>query len=225
MNLFKEYSELRRKHDMSAAEAHRVVKFKAAALWRKELRGWDFNLRMILSNMTDKHEKAWVHQLPSGHVIMVLASYDYDVDQLDGLCKVEHHRYLTYKDQTVVSHKDGTYWINTNDGYAIVELEDGGIETAWYRKKGMAKQPAVERAIEARKKMVSWIEDYVQGNCTYGCFEVAIYPPTSGDEDYDSDIEAVAIAGPLGGVDCDDEEYLLDTLNELFDEAAHGLTL
>ena len=225
MNLFKEYSELRRKHDMSAAEAHRVVKFKAAALWRKELRGWDFNLRMILSNMTEQHRKVWTKLLPSGYFIKVSAGYDYDVDQLDGMCTVEHHRSKDNREQEVISHEDGAYWVETNDGYAIVELEDGGIETGWYRKKGMAKQPAVERAIEARKKMVGWIEDYVQGNCTYACFEVAIYPPTSGDEDYDSDIEAVAIAGPLGGVDCDDEEYLLDTLNELFDEAAHGLTL
>lgn len=224
MNLFEEYKKRRENYGLKASEAYRSVSHAAAATWRKELRQWDFNVNMILSNMTDKHEKAWVHQLPSGHVIMVLASYDYDVDQLDGLCKVEHHRYLTYKDQTVVSHKDGTYWINTNDGYALVKLEDGGIETGWYRKQGMAKQPAIERAIESRKKMVDWIENYVQGNVSYGCFEVRILRPDEY-EDQGEDATPVCDAGPLCGVECDDEDYLLDTLNELFDEAAHGLTL
>lgn len=224
MNLFNGYKKLREKYEMPAKDAYRSVSHAAAEAWRKELRQWDFNTRMILSNMTDKHGKAWVHQLPSGHVLMVLASYDYDVDQLDGLCKVEHHSYRTYKDQEVVSHKDGTYWISTNDGYALVELDDGGIETGWYRKKGMAKQPAIEQAIESRKKMVSWIEDYVQGNVSYGCFEVRILRP----DEYEgngTDATPVCEAGPLGGVECDDEEYLLSTLNELFDEATHGLTL
>ena len=174
--------------------------------------------------MADHHGKAWVHQLPSGHVLMVLASYDYDVDQLDGLCKVEHHRHKDYREQEVVSHKDGTYWIETQDGYALVELEDGGIETGWYRKKGMAKQPAIERAIEARKKMVNWIENYVQGNVCYGCFEVRILHPAEY-EDHDAEAPPICEAGPLGGVDCDDEDCLLSTLNELFDEATHGLTL
>lgn len=223
MNLFEEYKKLRSKYDMPAKEAYRSVSHAAAEAWRKELRQWDFNVRMILSNMTENHKKAWVHQLPSGHVLMVLASYDYDVDQLDGLCKVEHHGYREYRDQECVSHEEGTYWISTNDGYALVEMEDGGIETGWYRKRGMAKQPAIERAIEARKKMVNWIEDYVQGNCTYGCFEIRIMP--AGSEDDTGSDKPVATAGPLGGVDCDDEDYLLDTLNELFDEATRGLTL
>lgn len=224
MNLFEEYKKLRAAHDMTAAQAYKSASHKAATLWKKELRGWDFNLRMILSNMTESHRKVWVHQLPSGFVLMVKASYDYDVDQLDGLCKVEHHTYREHRDQECVSHKDGTYWISTNDGYALVEMEDGGIETGWYRKRGMAKQPAIERAIEARKRQVAWIEDYVQGNCTYGCFEVCILRP----DEYTDDGEnatTVSYAGPLGGVECDDEEYLLDTLNELFDEATHGLTL
>ena len=224
MNLFKEYKKLREKYEMPAKDAYRSVSHAAAEAWRKELRQWDFNTRMILSNMTEKHSKVWVHQLPSGHVLMVLASYDYDVDQLDGLCKVEHHSYRTYEDQEVVSHKDGTYWISTSDGYAIVELEDGGIETEWYRKQGMAKQPAIERAIESRRKMIDWIEDYVQGNVIYGCFEVRILRPDEY-EDHGEDATPVCEAGPLGGVECDDEEYLLDTLNELFSEATHGLTL
>jgi hypothetical protein len=72
--------------------------------------------------------------------------------------------------------------------------------------------------------MVDWIENYVQGNVSYGCFEVRIVRP----DDYeDQDVSApiVCDAGPLGGVECDDEYYLLSTLNELFDEATHGLTL
>lgn len=224
MNLFEEYKKARAEYGLTAKEAHRSVSHKAAETWRKELRQWDFNVNMILSNMTENHKKVWVHQLPSGHVLMVLASYDYDVDQLDGLCKLEHHRYPTYEDQTVVSHKDGTYWISTNDGYARVELDDGGIETGWYRKKGMAKQPAIEQAIESRKKMVNWIEDYVQGNVTYGCFEVRVLRPDEY-EDHGENAPIVCDAGPLGGVGCDDEECLLSTLNELFDEATHGLTL
>ena len=224
MNLFEEYKKLRSKYGMPAKEAYRSVSYKAAETWRKELRGWDFNLRMILSNMTDKHGKAWVHQLPSGHVLMVLASYDYDIDPLNGVCKVRHQDRCAYENQEVVSHKDGTYWISTNDGYALVELDDGGIETGWYRKKGMAKQPAIEQAIESRKKMVNWIEDYVQGNVSYGCFEVRILRPDEY-EYHGTDATPVCEAGPLGGVECDDEEYLLDTLNELFSEATHGLTL
>ena len=224
MNLFEEYKKLRSKYDMTAAQAYRSVSYKAAETWRKELRGWDFNVRMILSNMTEAHRKVWARQLPSGFVLMVKASYDYDVDRLDGLCKVEHHKYREYRDQECVSHEDGTYWISTNDGYALVEMEDGGIETGWYRKKGMAKQPAIERAIEARKKQVGGIEDYVQGNCAYGCFEVCILRPDEYEDDGE-DATPVSYAGPLGGVDCDDEEYLLETLNELFDEATHGLTL
>lgn len=223
MNLFEEYKKLRAAHDMTAAQAYKSASHKAATLWKKELRGWDFNLRMILSNMTETHRKVWTKLLPSGHYLVVEASYDYDVDQLDGLCKVEHGAYREYRDQECVSHEDGTYWISTNDGYALVEMEDGGIETGWYRKKGMAKQPAIERAIEARKRQVAWIEDYVQGNCTYGCFEIRIMPVGS-DDDTGSD-KPVATAGSLGGVECDDEEYLLSTLNELFDEATHGLTL
>lgn len=224
MNLFEEYKKVRSKYDTPAKEAHRMVSHKAAETWRKELRGWDFNVRTITSNMTDKHKKTWVHQLPSGHVLMVLASYDYDVDQLDGLCKVEHHNYRAHRDQEVVSHKDGTYWISTNAGYALVELDDGGIETGWYRKKGCAKQVAIERAIESRKNMVNWIENYVQGNVSYGCFEVRILRPDEY-EDEGEDATPVCDAGPLGGVECDDDEYLLSTLNELFDEATHGLTL
>lgn len=224
MNLFDEYKKLRWKYDLPAAQAHRSVKHKAAELWRKELRGWGFNVRMILSNMTDNHRKVWVHQAPSGFVIMVKASFDYDVDQLDGLCKVEHHRHKDYREQEVVSHKDGTYWIETRYGYALVEMDDGGIETGWWRKQGYAKQPAIEQAIESRKKMVDWIEKYVRGDIAYGCFEVRILRP----DEYEDDGEAatpVSCAGPLSGVDCDDEEYLLETLNELFDEAAHGLTI
>ena len=201
----------------------------------------------------------------------------------------------------MVSHKNGTYWINTNDGYALVELEDGGIETGWYRKQGMAKQPAIERAIESHKKMVDWIEDYVQGNVSYGCFEVRILRPDEYEDqgedatpvcdagplveledggietgwyrkqgmakqpaieraiesrkkmvdwienyvqgnvsygcfevrilrpdEYEvqgEDATHVCDAGPLGGVECDDDEYLLGTLNELFNEATHRLTL
>lgn len=211
MNLFEEYMKCR-KGGARAIEAHRATKHKAAEMWRKELRGWDFNIRMIVSNMTKRHRKTWVQQLPSGYVLMVLASYDYDVDQLDGLCKVEHHRYKEHKDQTVISHRDGSYWISTNDGYALVEFDDGGIETGWYRKQGYAKQPAIERAIESRKSMVEWIEDYVQGNVSYGAFEVRILRP----DDYDDHGEGAPIvcdAGPLGGVECDDDEHLLSTLN------------
>lgn len=117
MNLFNEYKKRRSEDNMTAAQAYKSASYKAAELWRKELRGWDFNIRMILSNMTETHRKVWVHQLPSGHVLMVLASYDYDgVDQLDWLCKLEHHRHKEYRDQEVVSHKDGTYWISTNVG-------------------------------------------------------------------------------------------------------------
>ena len=221
MNLFEEYKKLRAAHDMTAAQAYKSASHKAAEMWRKELRGWDFNLRMIFSNMTEIHRKVWVHQLPSGHLLMVKGSYDYSVDQLDGLCTVEHRRYKPNDDQVVVSHKDGTYWIDTSDGYALVELDDGGIETGWFRKQGAAKQVAVERAVESRRKMVDWIEDYVRGNRAYGCFEVLILPVGAEDEDD----PPVGEAGPLGGVECDDEEYLLETLNELFDEATHGLTL
>ena len=221
MNLFEEYKKLRSKYDMPAVQAHRSVKHAAAEMWRKELRGWDFDVRSIVANMNENQRRVWLHTLPSGHLLMVKGSYDYDVDQLDGLCKVEHHRHKDNSDQVVVSHKDGTYWISTSDGYAIVELEDGGIETEWYRKQGMAKQPAIERAIESRRKMIDWIEDYVQGNYSYGCFEVVILPVGSTNEDD----PPVGEAGPLGGVECDDEDYLLDTLNELFSEAAHGLTL
>lgn len=224
MNLFDEYKKLRAAHDMTAAQAYKSASHKAATLWKKELRGWDFNVRMILSNMTEKHRKVWFHQAPSGFVIMVKAGFDYDVDQLDGLCRVEHHRHKDYREQEVVSHKDGTYWVETQDGYALVEMDDGGIETGWWRKQGYAKQPAIERAIESRKKMVSWIEDYVQGNCTYGCFEVCILRPDEYSDDGEN-AEPVSYAGPLGSVECDDEEYLLETLNELFDEASHGLTL
>ncbi len=224
MNLFEEYKKARAEHCLTAKEAYRSVSHKAAETWRKELRQWDFNVRMILSNMTENHKKAWVHQLPSGHVLTVLASFDYDVDQLDGLCKVEHHRHKDYREQEVVSHKDGTYWIEAQDGYALVEMDDGGIETGWYRKKGMAKQPAIEQAIESRKKMVDWIEEYVRGHITYGCFEVRVLRPDDY-EDHGENAPIVCDAGPLGGVECDDEEYLLSTLNELFDEATHGLTL
>jgi hypothetical protein len=224
MNLFEEYKKRREQYGMRAVDAYRSVSHAAAETWRKELRQWDFNVNMIRSNMTETHDKTWVHQLPSGHVLIVLASYDYDVDQLDGLCKVEHHRHKDYREQEVVSHKDGTYWIHTNDGYALVELDDGGIETAWYRKQGMAKQVAIETAIAARKKMVDWIENYVQGNVSYGCFEVRIVRPDEYSDDGEN-AETVSYAGPLGEVECDDEEYLLDTLNELFNEATHGLTL
>ena len=224
MNLFDEYKKRRSEDGMTAAQAYKAASYKAAEAWRKELRGWYFNLRMIVSNMTEKHRKVWFHQAPSGFVITVKASFDYDVDQLDGMCRVEHHRHKEYRDQEVVSHKDGTYWIETQDGYALVELDDGGIETGWFRKQGYAKQPAIERAIESRKKMVSWIEDYVQGNRTYGCFEVCILRPDEYSDDGEN-AKTVSYAGPLGGVDCDDDEYLLETLNELFDEAAHELTI
>ena len=71
MNLFEEYKKLRAAHDMTAAQAYKSASHKAAEMWRKELRGWDFNLRMIFSNMTEIHRKVWVHQLPSGHLLMV----------------------------------------------------------------------------------------------------------------------------------------------------------
>ena len=224
MNLFEEYKKLRAAHDMTAAQAYKSASRKAATLWKKELRGWDFNVRMITNNMTGDYRKVWVYQLPSGFVVMVKASYDDEADELDGLCTLEHKRYKEYRDCTVVSHRDGTYWIDTNDGYAIVEMEDGGIETGWWRKQGMAKQPAVERAIEARMEQVEWIEDYVRGNVAYGVFEVLILRPDEY-EDRGEEATPVSYAGPLGGVEVDDEDYLLDTLNELFDEATHGLTL
>lgn len=221
MNLFDEYRKLREKYNMTAAQAYRSASHKAAELWRKELRGWDFIVREIIGNMNGETMKSvWWTALPSGNWVVVKASFDYDVDQLDGLCRVEHHRHKEYRDQEVVSHKDGTYWVETQDGYALVEMDDGGIETGWWRKQGYAKQPAIEKAIETRMKMVSWIEDYVQGNCTYGCFEVCIMTPEGSKDD-----APISSAGPFGGVEMDDEDYLLDTLNELFDEASHGLTI
>ena len=52
-------------------------------------------------------------------------------------------------------------------------------------------------------------------------FEKNITPPKYNNYDEEDEVESLASAGPLGGVEADD--YMLDTLHELFEEALHDL--
>ena len=226
MHSFDKYKELRKKYGMTAAHALRSLKHRAVHDWRVALRNWDFDVSNINRNTTQMHKEVWRHQMEDGNWVSVEASYDTDNDALDGLCEVSHKLPEKYKDQSVVSHDMGQYVVWTGSEYVVVTHNDGCLETAWYRHHGYAKQPALLAAIESRKKQIDWIEDYLQGNVNYVVLEVKIYPPEYGDYDDDADddeVESLASAGPLGGVEADEDEYLLDTLHELFEEALHDL--
>lgn len=220
MNLFEEYKALRTKYGMRAVDAKRSITHQAAVRWREALRGWDFDAAQISRQAGSKHEEVWRTQMPNGNWVSVEASYDTYNDGLDGLCELSYRVNDRYDGQEVISHADGEYIVWNNQEYVKVTHCDGGLETGWYRKNGYAKQPAILKAIENRKKQISWIEDYLQGNVNYVVLEVKIYPPEYGDYD---EVESLASAGPLGGVEADEDEYLLDTLHELFEEALHDL--
>jgi hypothetical protein len=220
MNLFKEYKALRSKYNMRAEHAYNVVRSKAAQDWRVALRGWDFDLRGICSDMTSSHDTVWSHRLPSGHVLDVRASYDCDYNPLEGLCTVDLHNHKEYQNQWVVSHEEGTYWVETDREYALIELDDGGLCVDWYRKQGMSKQVAIETAIESRRAMVDWIEMCLKNDVAYGCIEVIIQ------RDIGGVAAPFAFAGPIGGVELGSgNEYLREALEDLLAEAEGGLNL
>lgn len=213
--LYNVYLE-RRKAGRSSKEAVTSARYRLTERAKVTLRGWDFDGELVLSRT--RESLAWASaNAHYGYTVAVFSALDYDGDELDGICEVTRKGYArldVQPGQRVVSHEDGKYVL----GDRVVQLEDHGPGTAYYRKKGMAKQPAFERCVEDQLHLLDWVEKCLDGDVYNVGLEVRIYEAgadTTGD-DY------VAEAS-LWGVEAT-PEHVGDVLNGLFDEAMDSLT-
>lgn len=213
--LYNMYME-RRKAGYSSKEAVPSARYRLTERAKVALRGWDFDAELVLSRT--KENLAWASENTHyGYTVAVFSALDYDGDELDGICSTMargHARLDVQPGQRVVSHEDGKYVL----GDVVVQLEDHGPGTAYYRKKGMAKQPAIERCVEDQLRTLDWVEKYRNGDVYYVGLEVRIYEAgadTTGD-DYLAEES-------LWGVEATPER-VGEALNELFDEALNSLT-
>lgn len=213
--LYNVYVE-RRKAGHSSKEAVTSARYELTQRAKVALRGWDFHAELVLSRT--RESLAWASaNAHYGYVVVVYSALDCYGDNLDGVCSTTHKGYArldVQPGQRVVSHEDGKYVL----GDTVVQLENHNLDTAYYRKKGMAKQPAIERCIEGQLHLLDWVEKCLNGDVYYVGLEVRIYEAgadTTGD-DYLAE-------ATLWGVEAT-PEYVGDVLNELFDEAMDSLT-
>lgn len=206
----------RRKAGRSSKEAVTSARYQLTERAKVALRGWDFDAELVLSCAAETSKRTY--EVSDGrYTVAVFSALDYDSAPLEGVCSTTRKGYArldVQPGQRVVSHEDGKYVL----GDVVVQLEDHGPGTAYYRKKGMAKQPAIERCVEDQLRTLDWVEKYRNGDVYYVGLEVRIYEAgadTTGD-DYLAEES-------LWGVEATPER-VGEALNELFDEALNSLT-
>lgn len=213
--LYNVYME-RRKAGYSSKEAVPSARYRLTERAKVALRGWDFDAELVLSRT--RESLAWASANNHyGYTVAVFSALDYDSAPLEGVCEVTRKGYAgldVQPGQRVVSHEEGRYVL----GDTVVQLEDHGPGTTYYRRNGMAKQPAIERCVEDQLRTLDWVEKYRNGDVYYVGLEVRIYEAgadTTGD-DYLAEES-------LWGVEATPER-VGEALNELFDEALNILT-
>lgn len=210
--LYNVYLE-RRKTGYSSKEAVTSARYRLTERAKVALRGWDFDAELVLSRT--RESLAWASENNHyGYTVAVFSALDYDDDKLEGVCSTTRGGYASldvHPGQRVVSHAGGKYVLRD----VVVQMEDHGPGTTYYRKKGMAKQPAIERCVEDKLRTLDWVEKYLNGDGYYIGLEVRIYEAGTS-EDH------IAEAS-LWGVEAT-PEYVGEVLNELFDEALNSLT-
>lgn len=213
--LYNVYLECR-KDGYSSKDAVTSARYRLTERAKVALRGWDFDAELVLSRT--RESLAWASENTHyGYTVVVFSALDYDGDKLEGVCSTMARRYArldVQPEQRVVSHEEGVYVL----GDVVVQMEDHFLDTAYYRKKGMAKQPAVERCVEDQLRTLDWVEKILTGDVYYVGLEVRIYE--LGADTTGNDYLAEA---SLWGVEAT-PEYVGEVLNELFDEALDSLT-
>lgn len=206
----------RRKAGYSSKDAVTSVRYRLTERAKVALRGWDFDAELVLSGTRER--LAWASENTHyGYTVAVFSALDYDGDNLEGVCStmaMGYARLDVQPEQRVVSHEDGKYVL----GDVVVQMEDQFLDTAYYRKKGMAKQPAIERCVEDQLRTLDWVEKVLNGGVYYVGLEVRIYELGADTEGADCLAEAA-----VWGVEAT-PEYVGEVLNELFDEAMDSLT-
>ena len=205
-----------RKTGRSSKDAVTSARYRLTERAKVALRGWDFDGELVLSRT--RESLAWASENNHyGYTVAVFSALDYDGDELDGICSTMargHARLDVQPGQRVVSHEEGVYVL----GNMVVQLEDHGPGTTYYRKKGMAKQPAVERCVEDQLRTLDWVDKYLKGDVYYVGLEVRLYEAGA-----DTDGDDCLAEASLWGVEAT-PEYVGEVLNELFDEALNSLT-
>lgn len=213
--LYNVYME-RRKAGYSSKEAVTSARYELTQRAKVALRGWDFDAELVLSRT--RESLAWASANNHyGYTVAVFSALDYYGDKLEGVCSTVARGYAhldVQPGQRVVSHEEGEYVL----GDVVVQLENHSLDTAYYRKKGMAKQPAIERCVEDQLRTLDWVEKVLNGDVYYVGLEVRIYEAGADTEGDDCLAEA-----SLWGVE-ETPEYVGEVLNELFDEAMDSLT-
>ena len=212
--LYNVYLE-RRKTGYSSKDAVTSARHRLTERAKVALRGWDFDAEVVLSRT--RESLAWASENTHyGYTVAVFSALDYDGDNLEGVCStmaMGYARLDVQPEQRVVSHEEGVYVL----GDMVVQLEDHGPGTTYYRKKGMAKQPAVERCVEDQLRTLDWVDKYLKGDVYYVGLEVRIYELGADMDDDDCLAEAA-----VWGVEAT-PEYVGEVLNKLFDEALNSL--
>lgn len=224
MNLFARYKELRTKYGMGAKAAYGYVKAEAVTAWRRELRGWAFNPRVIFNNMSDRERTLYVKPIDGNRTVTVVGAYDQDYDTLDGYCRITS-RYTDerWQNQVCISHEDGRYYVWSTSEWVVVEFEDA-MDTEYYRKRGYAKQPAFERAVASRKKQLDYVERVLHdGNNAY-YLKLQLLEGCQ-DED-DADDGTAKVIAETDSVSCEitEDDDLIDVLEEHWCELLAQLT-
>ena len=213
--LYNVYLE-RRKAGRSSKDAVTSARYQLTERAKVALRGWDFDAETVLSCAAETSKRTY-EASDGRYTVAVFSALDYDSAPLEGVCSTTRKGYArldVQPEQRVVSHEDGVYVL----GDVVVQLEDHGPGTAYYRKKGMAKQPAIERCVEDQLRTLDWVEKILKGDVYYVGLEVRIYELGADTTGNDYLAEAT-----LWGVEATPER-VGEALNELFDEALNSLT-
>lgn len=213
--LYNVYLE-RRKAGYSSKDAVTSARYQLTERAKVALRGWDFDAELVLSRT--RESPAWASENNHyGYTVAVFSALDYDGDELDGICSTVargHARLDVQPGQRVVSHEEGVYVL----GDVVVQMEDHFLDTAYHRKQGMAKQPAIERRVEDQLRTLDWVKKILTGDVYYVGLEVRIYELGADTTGNDYLAEAA-----LWGVEATPER-VGEVLNELFDKALNSLT-
>lgn len=213
--LYNVYLECR-KTGYSSKDAVTSARYRLTERAKVALRGWDFDAELVLNRT--KENLAWASENNHyGYTVAVFSALDYDGDKLEGVCSTMARGYARLGERPgrrVVSHEDGVYVL----GDVVVKMEDHFPDTAYHRKQGMAKQPAIERRVEDQLRTLDWVEKILTGDVYYVGLEVRIYELGADTTGNDYLAEAT-----LWGVEAT-PEYVGEVLNELFDEALNSLT-
>lgn len=213
--LYNVYLE-RRKAGYSSKEAVTSARYRLTERAKVALRGWDFDAELVISCAAEAFKRTY--EVSDGrYTVAVFSALDYDSAPLEGICSTTrkgHARLDVQPGQRVVSHEGGKYVL----GNMVVQLEDHGPGTTYYRKKGMAKQPAVERCIEDQLRTLDWVEKVLNGDVYYVGLEVRLYEAGA-----DTDGDDCLAEATLWGVEAT-PEHVGEVLNELFYEALNSLT-